>query len=183
MRVLESPEPRSGNGKQENTMARKTTRKILGLPIEGTTDLVKALITTSKKAKAKPEKKAKAPKAPKIIKLFSGTVDATKVFKRKMPEFKNCQAFCWLIINDKTGNYTSANSYNGETPKHSYDPGTYTYELTEKTQKHVQKKLLTQGYSEIEVTEWPTWITNVAGTPEKATKRGRKSKAVETATV
>jgi len=106
--------------------------------------------------------------------LFLGTLAATKVFKRTMTEFTNCKAYCWLLINEANNTYSFANSYNGETPKASFEPKHYTYDLSDKAQKLIDKKLADAniGYEEIEVTDWPAWITNAAGT--KKTRKTSK---------
>jgi hypothetical protein len=105
-------------------------------------------------------------KAPKPISLFQGTVAATKVFNRTMPQFKNCKATCWLLFNEIDHTVTFGNSYNGDTPKASYDPKTYTYEYNPKV--HDPKMA---GMTEVEVDEWPQWIISA-----HATRRRRASK-------
>ena len=98
-------------------------------------------------------------------KLFLGNVQATKVFSRKMAEFKNCKATCWLLFNEKAGTVTFANSYNSETPKSSYDASHYTYTYNPKVH---DKKM--DEMTELDVTDWPAWITNAAGRKTRKTK-------------
>lgn len=89
--------------------------------------------------------------------LYAGSpIPATKVFVRKMTEFKNCDAECWLLVNDKEGTYTFANTYNSQL-KASYNPIHYTYQLNEAAQKKIDKK--TKNMTEVEADQWPQWIT------------------------
>jgi hypothetical protein len=100
-----------------------------------------------KSAKARPtktksERSAVAPSGAIVI-------PATKLYCRKMPEFKNCEAIAWAAVNETTGTVQYANLYNGKlTPK--YNAVAYTFALKPKTQKK-----LDDGWHEIEVTEWP----------------------------
>lgn len=93
------------------------------------------------------------------------SISATKVYRREMPEFKNCHAECWMLVNEQAGTYTFANTYNSQL-KASYDAEHYTYQLTNKAQKKVAKKA--EEMIEVEVTEWPTWITNAHASKRKA---------------
>lgn len=124
----------------------------------------------SGKKQAKKDKKfverAKAKAERDAAKTYHGApIHATKVYRRDMPEFKNCKAECWMLINGEES-YTFANTYNGLL-KSSYDATHYTYPLNPKSHKKVNAKA--EQMEEVEVTEWPTWIVNAAP------KRGRKS--------
>jgi len=127
---------------------------------------------TSTKSRKSPKptkarKNAKALKTKPAVALFGGKVEATAVYKRPMKEFKNCQAFCWLLVNKIAGTHTTVNSFNGDTPKYSFDPATYTYPT--KNPQAIERKIAQDGFEELDVTEWPEWITNA-----HAGKRRRK---------
>jgi hypothetical protein len=101
-----------------------------------------------------------------MAKQYQGVpIPATKVYRREMPEFKNCHAECWMLVNEQAGTYTFANTYNSQL-KASYHAGHYTYQLTDKSQKKVAKK--SEDMIEVEVTEWPAWITNAHALKRKA---------------
>ena len=111
-------------------------------------------------------KKPRITREPKTTLTYTGApMEALKVFSRSMPEFKNCEASCFLLVGEKT--YSFANVYNGNL-KASYDPKHYTYQLTEKAQKKLAKKIEAEGFEEQDVTEWPTWIVNAAGKTRKS---------------
>jgi hypothetical protein len=98
-------------------------------------------------------------------KQYKGTpIPATKVYRREMPEFKNCHAECWMLVNEQAGTYTFANTYNYQL-KASYDAGHYTYQLTDKAQQKVAKKA--EEMIEVEVVEWPAWIFNAHASKRK----------------
>jgi len=121
----------------------------------------------SRKSKLTPAIRAKTrePKAPSI---YSGPpIPALRVYRRDVPEFQKCKAECWLLITDTT--YTFANTYNDQL-KASFDAKHYTYALTDAAKKKVEKKL-EADFVEIDVTDWPAWITNAA-----AAKRTRKAR-------
>ena len=82
-----------------------------------------------------------------------------------MPQFKNCQATVYMAINDDAGTVTYINSYNGS-PRASFDPADYTYPIKKKV---VTKKI--EEMAELDVIDWPTFITNAAGR-----RRSRKTK-------
>lgn len=125
------------------------------------------VIKTKATTKSKTEKAPRAKAAPK---LFTGKVEATTVYRRKMGEFKNCEAYCWLLVNKINQTHTTANSYNGNTPKESYDPATYTYATKNPT--FIERKVEQDKYEELEdVTSWPDWVQNA-----HATKGKRKAK-------
>jgi hypothetical protein len=121
----------------------------------------------TKTATAKPERniRGRKPKAPAI---YAGApIPGLRVYRRDMPEFKKCKAECWLLIAETT--YTFANTYNDQL-KASFDAKHYTYALNDKSRRKIDKKLEVD-FVEVEVTEWPAWITNAA-----ATKRTRRAK-------
>lgn len=91
---------------------------------------------------------------PKADTSYKGApIAATKVYRRKMVEFKNCDAEAWMIVNDVTGTVTHANTYNGIL-KASYNPDHYTYPINEKV---IGKKL--DNMIEVESpADYPTWI-------------------------
>ncbi len=80
------------------------------------------------------------------------------MFRRRMPEFKNCIAFAWCIINSNRNTVTYANSYGQKVdetmPRASYSPDAYTYPIKERV---IAKKM--EEYEEVEDrAEWPKWI-------------------------
>ncbi|HWE02149.1 MAG TPA: hypothetical protein VG326_07025, partial [Tepidisphaeraceae bacterium] len=64
---------------------------------------------TKRTRKNSTPKQRKAPKTPKPVSLFQGTVTATRVLSRPMKEFKKCQAICWMLISEHEGVYRFAN--------------------------------------------------------------------------
>jgi hypothetical protein len=135
------------------------------------------VVTKSRKSRTtKGTKTTKATNKPTVAKtptLYTGApILATKVFRRKLEGFdaKNgnaCPAYVWLLLGQDT--VTFCNTYNEEmVPKASWKPETYTYAYKPKV--HDPKM---EDMQEIDVTDWPNWITNIAG----ATKRrgGKKT--------
>lgn len=86
---------------------------------------------------------------------YSGApIPATKVYRRRMEEFKNCTAECWMLLDETRGTVCYANTYNGRL-KASYDPTHYTHPLKPKV---VAKK--EEAMEEVEDREeWPEWVT------------------------
>ena len=124
--------------------------------------------TRRAKTAATTRRRTAKPKMPKAPAGYAGApIPALRVYRRDMPEFKKCKAECWLLIAEST--YTFANTYNDQL-KASYAAKHYTYDLTDKAKKKVEKKLETD-FVEVDVTEWPAWITNAT-----ASKRTRRAK-------
>jgi hypothetical protein len=107
---------------------------------------------------------AKAPAA------YAGKpIEATKVFRKQMGGFSKkqgngCKAEAWMILHEPRISVAYANTYN-DLLKASYNPEQYTYPIKEKV---VAAKM--EAMEEVEVTEWPEWITSADP------KRSRKSK-------
>ena len=80
-------------------------------------------------------------------------IEATRLYTRKMIEFKNTEAAVFMAINDDKNTVTYLNTYKGGILPASYNPETYTYILKEKV---IAKKLV--DMIEIERTEWPPFI-------------------------
>jgi hypothetical protein len=118
------------------------------------------------------DKKQTAKDGAFLRKFFQGTVPASKVFVRKMDGFSSkqgnqCLARTWLLFNEPEQVVTVANTYHENLlPNASYDPATYTYPY--KAKVHDPKM---EAMEKVDVTEWPSWITNAAG----AKRRGRRS--------
>jgi len=95
------------------------------------------------------------------VKEYAGApIPSVKAYRRQMNEFKNTAAHCWLVIGPET--YTTLNTYQDGYLPASYDPKHYTYPLTEKARKLIDKKVESQGYVEIEPDEWPSFLTGAA---------------------
>lgn len=110
-------------------------------------------------------KTRKTTKLPEPTGVYSGPpIPATKVFCRKMPEFKKCTAEMWMLLNENDRTVTYANTYNGLL-KASYDATHYTFQAKEIVVARKQKDM-----QEVEVTDWPEWIVNTRG-------RKRRSRA------
>ncbi len=81
---------------------------------------------------------------------------ATRLFERKMPQFKNCSAVMMIAVNDKTGTFTAMNLYNDILPA-SFRPEVYTYEIK---QPKLDRKL--EQMREVEPDEFPEFVTTAA---------------------
>lgn len=134
--------------------------------LEGTSPAKQLKLDKANLARIKGEQKAKA-------RHYQGKVEATRVFRREMEEFKNCTAYAWMILREDIGTVCYANSYGAKgsdltMPRSSWDPATYTYPIKEKV---IAKKM--NEYVELEEREeWPEWIVPAA----VATKKARKGK-------
>src|SRR4051812_29122330 len=130
---------------------------------------------TATKTNRKNSKTTKAEKTNGKVRMPMGPetytgapIAATKLYTRRMSEFKNTTADCLLLINETSSTYTFANTYrSGILPK-SYDAAAYTFKLDEAAQKRLDKKIEEQGFQEVERPDWPSWVIPAA-------KRGRKS--------
>lgn len=106
-------------------------------------------------------RKAKDTKA-KDKPLFQGRIDAIRVYTRRLPGFDKkrgnaCPATCWLIVLPGSRT-TSVNTYNqDQMPAASWNPAAYAGPLN---QAKLDKKIKTQHYREVEVDEWPPFLTN-----------------------
>lgn len=106
--------------------------------------------------------KVRTPKAPKAY--LGKPIEASRLYRRVMPQFKNCKAEVYLAVNDNTKTTTYMNVYNGILPI-SYDPATYTYAINEKV---LAKKL--EEMAEVEDRdEWPTFVISAGAA--KTTRR------------
>jgi hypothetical protein len=125
---------------------------------------------SSKTTSRKTAIKAKAKVTP-ANKLYQGApIPASRLFYRKMTEFKNIDAWAWMAISEQHGTVTYGNSYGPDFGQFraSYDPSVYTYPIKEKV---VAKRM--EIYRELDdVTEWPSFFTTAGPTK----RRGRKSK-------
>ena len=116
-----------------------------------------ARITKSKSSKKIKQStgKSKTVKTPKTPKTYQGRpIEATRLFVRKMPQFKNCKAEVYMAVNEKDKTVTFMNVYNGLL-KASYQPAHYTYEFNPKV--HNQKM---EEMKELEVVDFPSFVVN-----------------------
>jgi hypothetical protein len=153
------------NTKKSTTATTKGRGMILGLPIEN------ADHTVGTKAKEIKDKVMKAPKAPAPRKEFDGKITCTRLFTRKMSEFKNCKAEMVMALDEKNGVVIYANLYNGILPN-SFKPEAYTYSLDS---KHVATKVEKRKNELTEIedpAEWPHYFTSAG-----PVKNGRRAKA------
>jgi hypothetical protein len=126
---------------------------------------------TEKTTKTPAKARKNTPRIPKGPTSYQGApLQATRLLTRRMSEFKNTTADCWLIINTIAGTYTFANSYKAGNLPPSYRPEKYTYTLTDKTSKKLEKKIEEQGFSEVEVTDYPAWVVPATPTKRKSKK-------------
>lgn len=87
-------------------------------------------------------------------------IPTIKAYRRLMSQFRDTTAHCWLILGADT--YTTLNTYKDGILPASYDAKHYTYPLTDKARKLIDKKIDAQGYEEVEPDEWPTFLTGAA---------------------
>jgi hypothetical protein len=138
-----------------------------------------AAATKNRKARStKTTKTAKAtkPTVTKAPALYTGApIPATKVYRRKLEGFDSkkgnaCPAYVWLLLDLGQGTVTFCNTYNEEmVPKTSWKPETYTYVYKPKV--HDPKM---EDMEEIDVTDWPSWITNIAGAKRRGGRKATK---------
>jgi hypothetical protein len=113
------------------------------------------------------------------VKEYAGApIPTVKAYRRQMNEFKNTTAHCWLVIGPET--YTTLNTYKDGYLPASYDPKHYTYRLTDKSRKLIDKKLESQGYEEVEPDQWPTFLTGAARKRAKYDMTGQSLDALLT---
>jgi hypothetical protein len=103
-------------------------------------------------------------KAKANARCYSGRpIEATRLFTRRLQQFKNTDAAVLVAVNDHAGTVTYLNTYRaGELPA-SYDPKYYTFQINE---KKLAKKI--EQMAEVEVTEWPPFVA-----PAVRSRRGR----------
>ena len=104
-------------------------------------------------------------KPAKITSYQGAPIAASRLFERKLDQFKNCKAVMMIAVNDNAGTFTTMNVYNDNLPA-SFRPEIYTYAIK---QPKLDRKL--EEMREIEVDEFPPFVTNAAGR-----KRSRKTK-------
>jgi hypothetical protein len=112
---------------------------------------------SSKKSTKATKKIAKAKKEVPATKLYQGApIPCNRLFVRKMDEFRNCEAWAWMAINDKEGTVTYGNSYGPDYGafRASYQPEVYTFPIKEKV---VAKKIDTM--KELDPDQWPSFFT------------------------
>lgn len=121
----------------------------------------------------KTAKKTTKTQATKTTHLYAGApIPATRLFRKDLP-FGNCDAVCFLALNEIAGTATYINAYgkkgSGEVqPRSSFDPATYTYPIKLKV---IDKKM--NEMEEVEPDSFPSFITNA----HAAKRRGRKPAA------
>ena len=115
-----------------------------------------------KTATRKASRTTKATDKLAVSRAYAGKpIEATKVFRKEMEGFgarthNRCKAETWIILHEQRKTVTYANSYN-DVLKASFNPEHYTYPIKEKV---VAAKM--EAMQEVEVTEWPEWITSAA---------------------
>jgi hypothetical protein len=96
--------------------------------------------------------KARATKAPAT---YQGKpIEATRLFVRSMPQFKNCKAETYMAVNEKNQTVTFVNVYNGLL-KASYQPDHYTYAFNPKLHNEKMEEM-----EEVEVVDFPSFVVN-----------------------
>jgi hypothetical protein len=96
--------------------------------------------------------KARASKVPAV---YSGApIEATRLFMRPMPEFRNCKAEMYMAVNEKDQTVTFMNVYNGHL-KASYQPDHYTYAFNPKVHNKKMEEM-----EEVELVDFPPFVVN-----------------------
>jgi len=96
--------------------------------------------------------KSRAPKVPAVY--SRAPIEATRLFVRPMPQFKNCKAEMYMAVNEKEQTVTFMNVYNGLL-KASYQAAHYTYAFNPKVHNKKMEEM-----EEVEVVDFPPFVVN-----------------------